>query len=179
MALYKPTVLSREHKDLVWVILTMWCLINPRCRKCSPTGWASAGPAGCRTSLWVIAFLPRLSWWPPLAPVQHSKAEGAKAVHVLDTNSPRWGNQITGCRHYTSRVATWHPWKRMWLLQKACLPPPDSCKEEGSCLTRSDGVGSCLLNMQLEINLITLEFFSKCIIRSRHRKYRIYHTGAD
>lgn len=69
--------------------------------------------------------------------------------------------------------------KRMWLLQKACLPLPDWYERESLCLTHSDGVGSCLLNIWLEINLTTLEFFSKCIIRSRHRKYRIYHTGAD
>lgn len=37
--------------------------------------------------------------------------------------------------------------KRMWLLQKACLPLPDWYERESLCLTRSDGVGSCLLNI--------------------------------
>lgn len=127
----ESTVQSREHINLVWVILTMWCPINPRCRKCSPAGWASGGPAGCRTSPWAIVSLPRWLWWPPLAPAQHSKAEGAEAVQGLDTNSPCCGNQVTACRHGYKQgcCLAWkgcdccrlvcHP----WLLQGGRLMP--------------------------------------------------------
>lgn len=147
MVLYKSsTVLSKESANinLVWVILTMWYPINHQCRKCSLTDWVSGDPAGCRTSLWAILSLLQLSWWPPLAPVQHSKAEGAKAMHVLETSNPPYcRNQIRGYRH----------WYKQWcyFLQKGhdcckrlLLPPLDWWEREGFYLTHSGRVGGRL-----------------------------------
>lgn len=64
----------------------------------------------------------------------------------------------------TSRDAAWHGKD---VIVAGLFATPDCYKEEGSCLTHSNGLQSCLPNKQLEMNLITLEFFSKCIIRSQ------------
>lgn len=137
----------------VWVILTMWYPISHRCRKRSLTDWVSGDRAGCHTSLSVISSLPQLLWWPPPAPVQHSKAEGKKAMHGLEASTPPYcRNQVTGYRHRHKQ--------RHYFAQKGCdcckrllLPPPDWWEKEGLCPTHSDWRGAggggegCLLNI--------------------------------